>query len=145
MRLSANTIFYRVGGICQVELFYVRRRQSRMVGSTDHVTEGTVPSGQKMTNGQRYEYVLMRQKVFRKVRRKEHRQLQDQMEHITGLNRKTLIAYLNRKITRKPRRKRCFCVSFIIPGLQGMLAAAVLTLLQRSGSSGSYTIKNFSC
>jgi len=67
------------------------------------------------------------------------------MEHITGLNRKTLVAYMNRTITRKPRRKRCFRVTFIIPGLQDMLAAAVLTMVQRSGSSGSYTIKNSSC
>jgi hypothetical protein len=60
-----------------------------------------------MTIDERYEYLPRAQKHYLKAARKERSHLLDHMQHMTGLNRKTLIRHMSRKeIKRKPRRKQ---------------------------------------
>ena len=59
-----------------------------------------MPGDEPTTVNERYEYL-------RKATRKERGQLLDHMEHVSGLNRKTLIRHVNRKeMKRRPRRKQ---------------------------------------
>jgi hypothetical protein len=77
-----------------------------MVHSIDNVTEGTMPNEEKMTIDERYKYLRIVQKQYRKATLKERSQLLDQMEHVTGLHRKSLIRHMNSKIARQPRRSQ---------------------------------------
>ena len=65
-----------------------------------------MPNEEKMTINERYKYLRIVQKQYRKATRKESSQLLDQMEHVTGLHRKSLIRHMNSEIARKPRRKQ---------------------------------------
>jgi len=66
-----------------------------------------MPSDEPMTINERYKYLHKAQKQYLQATRKERSQLLDHMEHVTGLNRKTLIRHMNRKkIERQPRRKQ---------------------------------------
>jgi hypothetical protein len=78
-----------------------------MVHSNDNVTEGTMPDEAKMSIDVRYEILQRMQKDYKKAERKERSQLLDQMERLLGLNRKTLIRHMKRKvIARKPRSRQ---------------------------------------
>jgi hypothetical protein len=78
-----------------------------MVLSNDDVTEETMSSDEPMTIEQRYDYLPRAQKQYRQATRQERSLLLDHMEQVSGLNRKTLIRYMNRKeIKRQPRRKQ---------------------------------------
>jgi hypothetical protein len=59
---------------------------------------------ERMTIDERYKYLRMMQKRYRRATRKERGQLLDEMECMTRLNRKTLIRHMKGKIVRKPRR-----------------------------------------
>jgi hypothetical protein len=66
-----------------------------------------MPSDEPMTINERYKYLHKAQKQYLQATRKERSQLLDHMEHVTGLNRKTLTRHMNRKeIERQPRRKQ---------------------------------------
>ena len=66
-----------------------------------------MPSDEPMTMDERYKCLRKAQKQNLKAARKERSQVLDHMEHVTGLNRKTLIRRMNRKeIKRRPRRKQ---------------------------------------
>ena len=65
-----------------------------------------MPNEEKMTIDERYKYLRMRQKVYLDASRKEASRLLDEMEQVSGLNRKTLIRHMNSRIARKPRRKQ---------------------------------------
>jgi hypothetical protein len=78
-----------------------------MVLSNDNVTEGIMPKQKRMPINERYNYLRITQEQYLEATRKERSQLLDHMEHVTGLNRKTLIRHMKRKeIERKPRRKQ---------------------------------------
>jgi hypothetical protein len=78
-----------------------------MVRSKDNVTEGTMPDEEKMTIDERYKYLRIQQKRYGQAKRKERSQMLDEMEQVTGLDRKTLIRHMRRKvITRRPRRRQ---------------------------------------
>jgi IS30 family transposase len=78
-----------------------------MVLPNDNVTEETMPTEERMTIDRRYEYLRRAQKHYLKATRKQRSLLLDHMEFMTGLNRKTLIRHMKRKvIERKPRRKQ---------------------------------------
>jgi hypothetical protein len=77
-----------------------------VVQSNDNVTEETMPSEDKMPINDRYKYLRRAQKQYLKATRQERTQLLDHMQHITGLNRKTLIRHMNSKIERKPRKRQ---------------------------------------
>jgi hypothetical protein len=78
-----------------------------MVLSNDNVTEGITPKQKRMPINERYNYLRITQEQYLEATRKERSQLLDHMEHVTGLNRKTLIRHMKRKeIERKPRRKQ---------------------------------------
>jgi transposase InsO family protein len=77
-----------------------------VVQSNDNVTEETMPSKDKMPIDDRYKYLRRAQKQYLKATRQERTQLLNHMEHITGLNRKTLIRHMNSKIERKPRTRQ---------------------------------------
>ena len=51
-----------------------------MVLSNDNVTEGTMPTKEKMTIDERYKYLCIMQKRYRPATRKERGQLLDEME-----------------------------------------------------------------
>ena len=61
---------------------------------------------EKMTIDERYKYLRRRKKRYVEAGRQGRSQLLDEMEEITGLNRKTLIRLLKRDLTRKPRVKQ---------------------------------------
>jgi hypothetical protein len=61
---------------------------------------------EKMTIDERYKYLRRRKKRYVEAGRQGRSQLLDEMEEITGLNRKTLIRLLKRDLQRKPRVKQ---------------------------------------
>ena len=66
-----------------------------------------MPSDEPVTINERSKYLHKAQKQYLKAARKERSQLLDHMEHVTGLNRKTLIRHMRRKeIERQPRCKQ---------------------------------------
>ena len=65
-----------------------------------------MPSEKKMTIDERYKYLCIKQELYRKAKRKERSQLLDQMQHVTKLNRKTLIRHMKGKIVRRPRQRQ---------------------------------------
>jgi hypothetical protein len=78
-----------------------------MVQSNDKVTEGTMPDEDKMTIDERYKYLRITQKRYVRASRKERSQMLDEMEQVTGLDRKTLIRHMKRrKIERKARSRQ---------------------------------------
>ena len=60
----------------------------------------------RMTINERFKYLRMMQERYRAAKRKGRGQLLDEMECMTGLNRKTPIRHMNGKIERKPRRQQ---------------------------------------
>ncbi len=65
-----------------------------------------MPSEEKMPINERFEYLRRAQKQYLLSNRQERTQLLDHMQHITGLNRKTLIRHMSSKIERKRRRRQ---------------------------------------
>ncbi len=65
-----------------------------------------MPNEDKMTIDERYKYLRIMQKKYRKAKRKERSQLLDRMEEVTGLHRKSVIRHMNGSIVRKPRDKQ---------------------------------------
>ncbi len=65
-----------------------------------------MPSADKMPINDRFKYLRRAQKQYLKATRRERTQLLNHMQHITGLNRKTLIRHMNSKIERKPRKRQ---------------------------------------
>ena len=65
-----------------------------------------MPNEERMTIDERFRYLRIMQKQYRKGKRKERSQLLDQMEHVTGMHRKTLIRHMNGKIKRNHRRRQ---------------------------------------
>jgi hypothetical protein len=65
-----------------------------------------MPSEDKMPINERFQYLRRAQKQYLKATRQERTQLLNHMQHITGLNRKTLIRHMNSKIERKPRKRQ---------------------------------------
>jgi len=59
----------------------------------------------KMTVDERFKYLRMMKKRYRKASRKEKKQLLDEMEALTGQHRKSLIRSLNGSLERKPRSR----------------------------------------
>ena len=53
-----------------------------------------MPSDEPMTINERCKYLRKAQKQYLKATRKERSQVLDHMEHVTGLNRKTLIRHM---------------------------------------------------
>ncbi len=64
-----------------------------------------MPNEDKMSIDERYKYLCIKQELYRKAKRKERSQLLDQMQHVTKLNRKTLIRHMKGEIVRKPRQR----------------------------------------
>jgi hypothetical protein len=78
-----------------------------MVHSNDNVTEGAMPDEEQMTIDERYKYLRIKQKRYVRASRKARSQMLDEMELVTGLDRKTLIRHMRRKkIVRRTRRKQ---------------------------------------
>jgi len=78
-----------------------------MVHSNDNITEGAMHSEERMTIDERYKYLRIKQKRYREASRTERSQMLDEMEQVTGLQRKTLIRHMGRKkIERRVRRKQ---------------------------------------
>lgn len=65
-----------------------------------------MPNEDKMTIDERFKYLRMQKKRYVQMSRKERTQILDEMEQVTGLDRKTLIRHMNGNPTRKPRRKQ---------------------------------------
>ncbi len=65
-----------------------------------------MPSEEKMPINERFAYLRRAQKQYLRSSRRERSQLLDHMQHITGLNRKTLIRHMNSKIERKRRQRQ---------------------------------------
>jgi hypothetical protein len=65
-----------------------------------------MPSEEKMPINERFQYLRRAQKQYLRSGRRERTQLLDHMQHITGLNRKTLIRHMNSKIERKRRQRQ---------------------------------------
>jgi hypothetical protein len=78
-----------------------------MVHSNDNVTEGAMRSEEQMTIDERYKYLRIKQKGYVRANRKGRSQMLDEMQQVTGLNRKTLIRHMHsKKIARRTRRKQ---------------------------------------
>ena len=67
--------------------------------------EGTVSNDEKMTINERRKYLRLVRPRYRKAGRHRKGQLLNEMETITGLDRKTLIRLMNGSLERKPRSK----------------------------------------
>jgi hypothetical protein len=66
-----------------------------------------MPSEEDMTIDERYKYLRIEQKRYVKVDRTERSRMLDEMQQVTGLNRKTLIRHMqSKKIARRTRRKQ---------------------------------------
>jgi hypothetical protein len=66
-----------------------------------------MPSEEQMTIDERYKYLRIKQKRYVRANRKERSQMLDEMQQVTGLERKTLIRHMCRKkIERRVRRKQ---------------------------------------
>lgn len=60
-----------------------------MVPSKENVTEGTMPNEDKMTMDERLKYLRIQHPHYQKGNRQERTRLLDEMERVTGLDRKT--------------------------------------------------------
>lgn len=68
-----------------------------------------MPTQDKMTIDERLKYLRIQQPRYQKANRKERTRLLDEMERVTGLDRKTIIRHMGRKrndLVRKPRRRQ---------------------------------------
>jgi IS30 family transposase len=65
-----------------------------------------MPNSDKMTIDERYKYLRIRQKKYSKAVRLERSRMLDEMEQVTGLDRKTLIRHMRGKIERKARQRQ---------------------------------------
>ena len=66
-----------------------------------------MPDEDKMDIDERYKYLRIRQRLYRLANRKERGRMLDEMEQVTGLDRKTLIRQMKkRKIERGVRRRQ---------------------------------------
>ena len=65
-----------------------------------------MPDNDEMTIDERYKYLRIRQKKYRKVGRLERTRMLDEMEQVTGLNRKTLMRHMHGRIERKARKRQ---------------------------------------
>lgn len=66
-----------------------------------------MPSEDRMTIDERYKYLRIKKKPYRHARRKERSRMLDEMEQVTGLDRKTLIRHMKeRRIERKARSRQ---------------------------------------
>ena len=66
-----------------------------------------MPSEDKMTIDERYKYLRIKKKPYTHASRKERSRMLDEMEQVTGLDRKTLIRHMKkRKIQRKARSRQ---------------------------------------
>jgi hypothetical protein len=76
-----------------------------MVLSNDNVTEGAMTNNDKMTIDERRKYLRIMQERYTQASRRNRSLLLDEMEHVTGLDRKTLLRAMPADLERKPRRK----------------------------------------
>jgi len=67
--------------------------------------EGMMSYAEKMTIDERRKYLRLMRPRYREAGRKEKGQLLDEMEAVTGLERKVLIRLLSGSLERKPRRR----------------------------------------
>jgi len=75
--------------------------------TNDNVTEGTMSIDDKMTVDERRKYLNTMKKRYDQASRREQGLLLDEMETVTGLQRKSLIRLLNRpSLARQPRRRQ---------------------------------------
>ncbi|MBC7129562.1 MAG: transposase family protein [Thermoplasmatales archaeon] len=65
-----------------------------------------MPNEEKMTIDERYKYLRIKQKPYLQAKRKERSRMLDEMEQVTGLERKTLIRHMNGRIERRARRRQ---------------------------------------
>jgi hypothetical protein len=65
-----------------------------------------MPDRDEMTIDERYKYLRIKQRKYGKAQRVERRRMLNEMEQVTGLDRKTLIRQMRGKIERKPRRRQ---------------------------------------
>ena len=66
-----------------------------------------MPNEEQMTIDERYKYLRIKQKRYVKASRTERSRMLDEMQQVTGLDRKTLIRHMHRKkIVRRPRRNQ---------------------------------------
>jgi len=77
-----------------------------MVPSNDNVTGGTMPTDDQMNIDERFKLLRIMHPRYAVADHKERGHLLDEMEAITGLNRKTLIRRMNGSRVRKRRRKQ---------------------------------------
>jgi hypothetical protein len=66
-----------------------------MVLPNENDTGGTMSNDDEMTINERYKYLRKMQKRYKEAREKEHRELLDEMQEITGYHRKYLLRYFN--------------------------------------------------
>jgi len=78
-----------------------------MVHSNDNVTGGAMSNEEKMTIDERYKYLRIKHRRYVRANRKERSQMLDEMQQVTGLDRKTLIRHMcSKTIGRRTRRKQ---------------------------------------
>lgn len=66
-----------------------------------------MPDQDRMDINERYKYLRIKSEAYAAASRKERGRLLDELEQVTGLDRKTLIRHMGRgQIQRKPRRKQ---------------------------------------
>jgi hypothetical protein len=66
-----------------------------------------MPHQDKMTIDERYKYLRIKHEAYTRARRKERSRMLDEMEQVTGLDRKTLIRHMHKHgIERKVRRRQ---------------------------------------
>lgn len=63
-------------------------------------------NNEKMTMDERQKYLRLEKSPYKKAGRKEKGRLLDEMDAVTGLNRKALIRLMNINLERKPRRRQ---------------------------------------
>jgi hypothetical protein len=76
-----------------------------MVLSNDNVTEGAMTNDDKMTIDERRKYLRIMQKRYAQASHQNRSLLLDEMEHVTALDRKTLLRAMRADLERRPRRK----------------------------------------
>jgi hypothetical protein len=77
-----------------------------MVHSNDNVTEGIMPHKDEMTIDERYKYLRIQQKRYMQADRSERGRMLDEMEEVTGLDRKTLIRHMRKRMIQRQARAR---------------------------------------
>src|SRR4030067_757834 len=82
--------------------------RSGIVHSNENVTEGTMPTDERMTINERRMYLKVMRPRYQKAGRKEKQHLLTEMEAVTGLHRKSLVRLLRHPdvLERKPRKRQ---------------------------------------